>query len=119
MAYFEINNLELALEDYFKASEIKTNWSLKNSFPPLPFVTSKHVANNLLVDKSAFLKGLFKGVMNGTKESLVDFGPSIISSCRGIANGLWAFAVNPSETTLEFTSSAYSFAAWDEALAHD
>jgi tetratricopeptide (TPR) repeat protein len=97
-AYFETNQLPLALKDYesFKKLVIVDPFSIgiKGLYSP--------------ENKIEFTKGLLSGVIAGAKISTVEFVPSILSSCRGILNGLWAFVCSPVEVSNEMSATAYA-----------
>lgn len=96
-AYFETNQLSLALKDYEKAKKLMVVFSevgAKGLYSP--------------ENKIEFSKGLLSGVIKGAKISTVEFVPSILSSCRGILNGLWAFVCSPIEISKEMTNTAYA-----------
>ena len=94
MAYFETNQLSLALKDYEQAKKLIAERRLKAFYIP--------------ESKSEFSKGLVLGVLSGAGASTLDFFPSIFSSCRGILNGLWAFTCSPIEVSNEMINTAYA-----------
>lgn len=97
-AYFETNQLPLALKDYEDAKKL---------IVIVPFeIGVKGLYNP--ENKTEFTLGLLSGVLDGAKTSTVEFVPSILSSCRGILNGLWAFACSPIEVSKEMSAAAYS-----------
>lgn len=51
---------------------------------------------------------MIKGILNGTQVSAIELIPSILSCCRGILHGLWAFVASPSEVSQEILDTAYA-----------
>jgi tetratricopeptide (TPR) repeat protein len=74
-AYFSLGNFDASLKDYLQ-SEVK--------FQPVSGIAGL-----------AFSKGLTKGIIRGAGESAEEFIPSLLSSARGIGQGLWALAKDP------------------------
>ncbi len=100
IAYFETNQIKLALKDYEKAKQ----------FAP-PFKSqadSKLRGRYIPKHKADFAKGLIKGALIGTHESAKEIIPAILSCCRGIFYGLWAFASSPSDMRQEMIDAAYA-----------
>lgn len=97
MAYFETNEIALALKDYEKIKQL--------SLPPF-----KPISRALYIPKhkTDFAKGLIKGALNGCHTSAKEMIPSILSCCRGILYGLWAFTSSPSDVTQEMIDAAYA-----------
>lgn len=102
MAYFETNQLSLALKDYELAKKL--------TIAP-PFNSKSLNASRRAVyipeNKLEFSKGLIHGTVEGAEISAKEFVPSIFSCCRGILNGLWAFACSPNEVGHEMINAAY------------
>jgi tetratricopeptide (TPR) repeat protein len=104
MAYFETNQLSLALQDYESAKKLMVT---------PPFKLSSHKAMTMMTvyvpeNKTDFSKGLISGTVDGAKVSTEEFIPSIFSCCRGILNGLWAFVCSPIEVSQEMVDTAYA-----------
>ena len=104
MAYFETDQLPLALKDYQKAKKLTV-------IPP-PF-KSTHFRSMMATidmpeDTIEFSMGLVPGVIKGAKVSAKEFIPSTLSCCRGLLNGLWAFVLSPAEVSLEMRDTAYA-----------
>lgn len=97
-AYFETNQLSLALKDYKSAKKLAVVAPFK------PGVKGHYSPEN----KVEFTEGLLSGIIAGAKISTVEFVPSMLSCCRGILNGLWAFACSPIEVSKEITDTAYA-----------
>ncbi len=104
MAYFETNQLLLALKDYESAKKLTIMPPFELDRYKTIIMTAVYIPEN----KTEFSKGLVSGTVDGAKISAVEFIPSIFSSCRGILNGLWAFACSPIEVTQEMVNSAYA-----------
>lgn len=104
-AYFETNQLSLALRDYESARKLTT----VSPFQPSNHKAMMMVATNYTPEnKTEFSKGLVSGTVDGTKVSAKEFIPSVLSCCRGILNGLWAFVLSPMEVSQEMLNAAYA-----------
>jgi tetratricopeptide (TPR) repeat protein len=91
IAYFETGDFQKSLLDYL-ASGIKP----KKIDPKM-------------VGKLNALKlgqGIALGLLEGGKESAVEFVPSLISCLRGISRGIWVFASNPIEVSQDMVECA-------------
>lgn len=97
-AYFETQQLNLAIEDYKKAKNLISS-------PPL-LATRKSLFPPRLQNHLEFSEGMIVGTLEGCKVSAVEFVPSTISSCCGILNGLWAFACSPAEVSHDMITAA-------------
>lgn len=105
MAYFETNQLPLALKDYESAKKLSIVPPFKpGSHKAMTMMTAVYIPEN----KTEFSKGLVSGTVDGAKVSTVEFIPSIFSCCRGILNGLWAFVCSPIEVSQEMVNTAYA-----------
>lgn len=102
MAYFETNQIALALKDYKQAKKLTIVPPLKSGV--------QYAAVDLYIPqhKMEFTKGLVLGTANGATVSTAEFIPSIFSCCRGILNGLWAFVLSPTEISQEMVTTAYA-----------
>lgn len=105
MAYFETNQLPLALKDYEAAKKLTIAPPFKpGSHKAMMMMAAVYIPEN----KTEFSKGLVSGTVDGAKVSAVEFIPSIFSCCRGILNGLWAFVCSPIEVSQEMVNTAYA-----------
>lgn len=104
MAYFEINQLPLALKDYESAKKLAIVPPFKPGEDKVIIKAATHIPEN----KTEFSKGLISGTVEGAKVSTVEFVPSIFSCCRGILNGLWAFVCSPIEVSRDMIATAYA-----------
>jgi tetratricopeptide (TPR) repeat protein len=105
MAYFETNQLQLALKDYEAAKKLTIVPPFKpGSHKAMMMMAAVYIPEN----KTEFSKGLVSGTVDGAKISAVEFIPSIFSCCRGILNGLWAFVCSPIEVSQEMVNTAYA-----------
>jgi len=104
MAYFETNQLPLALKDYESAEKLTIAPPFKPGSHKAMMMAAVYIAEN----KTEFSKGLVSGTVDGAKVSAVEFIPSIFSCCRGILNGLWAFVCSPIEVSQEMVNTAYA-----------
>lgn len=93
-AYFELGNFDSALEDYLKINERPT--SLRKS------------AKSSL----EFAEGMIKGVSFGAADTLENFLPSMLCSLQGLANGIWAFALDPKEVSKEMVECGQNIYAF-------
>lgn len=103
LAYFETNQLSLALQDYEVAKKLTVVPSLKGSHKGV-MVAAIYIPEN----KTDFSQGLVLGTVEGANVSAVEFVPSIFSCCRGVLNGLWAFACSPVEVSREMINASYA-----------
>lgn len=103
-AYFETNQLPLALKDYEQAKKL----TIVPPFKPGSQRTMMMAAIYIPESKTEFSKGLVFGTVEGAKVSAKEFFPSVLSCCRGILNGLWAFALSPVEVSQEMLNTAYA-----------
>ncbi len=85
-AYFEMGNIDLALEDYI-ASEIHP--------------TQVDPDNPLHAELMDIAKGLIQGCCQGGADSAVHFVPNLLSTVYGLGKGLWAIASNPVDVSKE------------------
>lgn len=101
-AYFEINQLPLALQDYESAKRI----------PIPPFLNANYFAIQaefyIPKNKIDFSNGLILGIVSGASLATQEFFPSLFGSLRGLLNGLWAFACSPAEISQELVVAAYA-----------
>ena len=104
LAYFETNQLSLALQDYEAAKKL----TIVPPFKPGSHKAMMMAAIYIPENKTEFSKGLVLGTVDGAKVSAVEFIPSIFSCCRGILNGLWAFVCSPIEVSQEMVNTAYA-----------
>lgn len=104
MAYFETNQLSLALKDYESAKKLTIVPPFKPGSHKAMMMATVYIPEN----KTEFSKGLVSGTVDGAKVSAVEFIPSTFSCCRGILNGLWAFVCSPIEVSQEMVNTAYA-----------
>ncbi len=104
MAYFETNQLSLAIKDYESAKKLTIAPPFKPDCDQAMIMAAVYIPEN----KIEFSKGLVSGTADGAKVSIVEFVPSIFSCCRGILNGLWAFVCSPIEVSQEMVNTAYA-----------
>jgi len=100
LAYFETNQINLALKDYEKAKEIDQ----RENFLFLHVKCGPYIPKQ----KMEFAKGLIKGIILGSQVTAENFVPDTITCFRGILHGLWAFALSPYETSREMINAAYA-----------
>jgi tetratricopeptide (TPR) repeat protein len=111
MAYFETNQINLALKDYKKAVEL-TNIPLIKTDKMMIDISSKIEIHQMLIyipeQKKEFAKGLVAGILDGARISGEEFIPSVFDCCRGILCGLWAFALSPVDVSHEMINATYA-----------
>jgi tetratricopeptide (TPR) repeat protein len=91
-AYFEKGKFDQALADY-----------LASGFKPHKVDPKKIKAFNPL----KFSQGLLSGMLKGSKESAVEFVPSLLGSLQGINRGVWALVSNPLKVSQDFLEASY------------
>jgi tetratricopeptide (TPR) repeat protein len=91
-AYFEKGKFDHALADY-----------LASGFKPHKVDPKKVGA----FDPLKFSQGLLSGMLKGSKESAVEFVPSILGSLQGINRGLWGLISNPLKVSQDFLEASY------------
>lgn len=107
-AYFETNQILLALQDYEKAKKLTIIPPFKLDNDQMLIMKAIYVPEN----KTEFSKGLLAGTLEGANVSVNEFAPSILNCCRGILNGLWAFVCSPIEISKEMINTAYAIGAF-------
>ena len=90
IAYFEAGDFQKALADYL-ASGIRPR-----AIDP----------KQLNFDASKFGQGIALGVLKGSKDSVVEFVPSLLSSLRGISRGIWMFVSDPISVSQDMVECA-------------
>lgn len=103
-AYFETNQASLALKDFESAKKLSIAQPFKLINHKAMLFSDSYVPEN----KLEFSKGLVSGTVDGAKVSSIEFVPSILSCCRGISNGLWAFVCSPLEVSQEMVDTTYA-----------
>lgn len=103
LAYFETDQLPSALKDYESAKKLTVVPPFKLEDRQAIFGSAIYVPEN----RTEFSKGLVSGTLEGAKDSVKEFVPSLLSCCRGILNGLWAFVCSPIEVSQEMINTAY------------
>jgi hypothetical protein len=99
LAYFELNQLKAALNDYAVAEQLTLSPPYAMSYTAtrsLGYITSQG---------DQFVAGLVMGTFSGIQASAVD----TMSCFHGILNGLWALACSPKDVSLEMIMAAYAF----------
>lgn len=88
-AYFETGDFDLAVFDYI-SSEAK-----KDLVQVEPKVSGE------------FSSALISAVLEGGKESAIEFVPSLCSTAYGLGECLWSFAQQPQDATINFCNACY------------
>lgn len=104
IAYFETDQLILALQDYQKAKNLNPAFSFYKKNTNSDTLKAIYVPEN----KLSFSQGLLMGTIAGGHIGITEIVPSLLSCCRGILNGLWAFACAPVEVSEEMIDTAYA-----------
>lgn len=91
--YFETGNFKMAISDYLASGIHPKQVDLK-TVGKLNYIT--------------FSQGIALGMVQGGQNSVIEFVPSLLSSCRGISKGLWAFVSNPISLSQDLVESAYA-----------
>lgn len=86
-SYFELGEFDLSLADYLQFKSFQNAIEQKDQ------------------DFVAIGGGILMGIRNGSLESATGFAPSLLSSLRGIGNGLWATILHPIDTPKEFVQA--------------
>lgn len=85
-AYFELGQFDAAIGDFLESGFHSTPVSGENYFQ--------------------FASGLLVGSLQGGAESFCDLIPSLLSTIHGLANNLWAFALDPCQVSKEVVETA-------------
>lgn len=88
VAYYELGEFDLSLEDY-----------LMSGIKPHPITPDS-------LSMISFSLGMTKGILMGGAQAGIEFIPSLLSSLQGISHGLWAFAQDPVQVSIELVQSA-------------
>ncbi|MGA8165617.1 MAG: tetratricopeptide repeat protein [Waddliaceae bacterium] len=106
-AYFELNEIDLAIKDYWKCKE------LEDKQPPY----MKKLLSETRASKGDELRpkgkldygaGFYIGIVKGGGVALIEFVPSVFSCCRGILHGLWSCACSPNEVRKDLVDASYA-----------
>lgn len=93
-AYFETGEFEKALSDYLISEKNKNLVKIKPRF------------------SSDFKDALLNGLLEGGKESTLEFFPSLLHSTQGATESLWAFVCHPIGSTTNFCNACYDISAY-------
>ena len=88
VAYYELGEFDLSLEDY-----------LASGIRPSPIREGS-------LDMISFSLGMTTGILKGGAQAGIEFIPSLLSSLQGIGHGLWVFAQDPVQVSVELVQSA-------------
>lgn len=112
-AYFEMGNLDLAIDDYKKVKqlEISNKTSIINQIDSF-FEDEENDQGVYFINPKSkgmmdYSGGFFVGVTKGGSVSVVEFAPSTWSCCKGILHGLWCFACSPKEVSGDLVNASY------------
>ncbi|MCP5489918.1 MAG: hypothetical protein H7A42_02245 [Chlamydiales bacterium] len=81
VAYFEKGNFELSIADFLQAD-----------YKPKPTIGTVGLD---------FCAGLISGICISAGDTTIHFIPSMLSSISGLAHGLWAFACDPTDVSVQ------------------
>jgi tetratricopeptide (TPR) repeat protein len=85
-AYFELGDFEHSFADF-----------LGSGYHSTPISGALYIS---------FASGLITGSVRGVTESFCELAPSLLTTVHGLANGIWAFAVDPIEVSREVIDTA-------------
>lgn len=103
MAYFETNEINLALKDYESAKQLTIIPPFKSEISHLMIPISYAPKNSI-----EFSNGLVLGTVEGATVAYQELVPSTLSCCRGILNGLWAFVCSPAEVSKDMVNATHA-----------
>lgn len=114
-AYFELGNLELAIEDYKVAKQSLLNKKGKiiiTGQTEYYFCDGENDQESYVINPEPkgmmdFSGGFCVGISKGGSDSLVEFVPSTWSCCKGILHGVWCFACSPKEVSGDVINTSY------------
>lgn len=92
LAYFETGNFDRAISDYNASGKRKS-------------ITK--ISPNVSIE---FSQSLMSGLIDGGKEAILDFIPSLCSSIYGLGTCTWAFAQHPIDSTINFCNACEQMA---------
>jgi len=106
-AYFELNEIDLAIKDYWKCKELEEKQPpyMKKLLPK----TRASKGGLRPKGKIDYSSGFCVGIAKGGGVALVEFVPSVFSCCRGILHGLWSCACSPNEVRKDLTDASFAF----------
>lgn len=113
IAYFETNQLELAIIDYETAKKLeKIPIFLNTEREGISLTDYDPNKKRKFIpdDKLDFSTGFLSGTLNGIKISGIEFLPSLLDTCRGLGSCLWAFVCSPAEVSEELLNASYDLA---------
>lgn len=115
LAYFETNQIDLAIQDYRIAKKL----SLKPIFLPSIQKSTDCFHNQpdpnatpYLKNEGDYFKGFAAGALEGSRESMNEFVPSTLSTLRGISHFLWTCVLNINPLmgiAPEFAKASYDY----------
>lgn len=100
-SYFELDKINLALEDYHRAINPKPPYRIRRTSCSISGFSSWLDSNSSSLD---FASGLLHGALMGGKEETTEF----VASIRGGLSFLWAFACSPVDVSKELIDAVYS-----------
>jgi len=92
IAYFEVGQFDLSLQDYLSQGKDITFKSYKIDW-----------------DLSGFSVGFLEGGMNGIRDASAEFLPSIYNSVSGVGNFLWLTIQHPIDAPTKLIESTWEF----------
>lgn len=108
-SYFELNRIDLALDDYYHVKKKKPSYKKHNTFsfsPILNYSLTSYSSNSKNATfRLDFAQGLLQGSLIGGREGTVEF----ISSVRGGLTFLWSLACSPVDVPVELIEALYQF----------
>ncbi len=111
-AHFELGNFDAAVTDYFQGKTPHVPECFVDFDPPNVAVKAALPITGMPLSSHDFAAGIVVGVTVGSKDGLEDFVPCMLSSCRGLVHGLWAFCCSPVEVSKELVVVAHEVGNW-------
>lgn len=113
-AYFELQQIDLAVEDYKRARY----FGFSNGPFPKKLEMTYGKYNSAWTDQGGYVvsvvdyavlgKEFCSGVIEGASLSATEYIPNTLSTLTGIGHGLWAFACSPTKVSKNFLDSMYN-----------
>ncbi|MFQ5753887.1 MAG: hypothetical protein ACE5HI_18015, partial [bacterium] len=111
-AYFELQQFDLAIEDYKKAKGFRFyNGPFPKKVKWLPDGTRLgwyDQGEYVVITHGVLAKEFCSGTIEGAYVSATQFIPNALGTLSGLGHGLWAFACSPNEVSKKFLDSVYN-----------
>ncbi len=113
LAYFELNQPENALENYYLAKKYRKSKEVNRFYSKGLDDEEEYYLKILSMNDWEKIIGYTSGVAVGSADAFIDFVPSIFDSLRGISHGLWSVyfpQIKPNATLQELEIARYAAA---------